>query len=127
MNDNQLAQPTFDRVLGTLDGLPGVSSTKPSTVQSILPFIGAGATHVVQTYKDKEQGFMIFIQIVDAEGRARFVLPDKVCQAIYRQRQSLTDRSTPASRARRARKRQRERQRHEREERRRRWAEKNGG
>ena len=125
MPDNQ-AQPTFDRVLGCIDGMPDVQSTKPSTVMSVLPFVGAVVTYVVQTYRTKDQGFMVFLQTVDAEGRARFLIPDKVAQAIYRQRQSLTDRSTPASRARQQRKRERERRRVAKEARRQRLAETGG-
>ena len=96
----QTAQPTFDRIFGKLDGLG--KSTKPSTVQTTTPIVGGVSTWIVQTMKT-EDGFTVFVQMVDAEGRARFVLPDKVSQAIYRQRQSLTDRSTPQSRARKAR------------------------
>lgn len=116
----QQAQPTvepvvnamsFDRVLDGVHGLPGYKSTKPSTVIDKIPILAVTTSYIVQTYKTADNGFMIFMQIVDAEGRARFIVPNKVAQAIYRQRQSLADRSTPGSRARKAKARERERQR----------------
>ena len=110
MNQDHVAQPTFDRVYSGLDGLPGIKSVKPSTVVSSLPIIGTTVTYVVQTIKTSDMGFTLFVQVVDAEGRARLVIPNKVCQAIYRQRQALTDRSTPQSRAATARKRARKAQ-----------------
>lgn len=103
------AQPVFDRLHGTYTDLPNIRWTKPSTVQEALPFVGNVSTHVVQTLRTEDGGFMVFIQIVDADGRARLVLPSKVCQSIYRQHQSLVDRSTPESRKRKAAQRQRAR------------------
>lgn len=119
------AQTTFDRILAGYDGLPGFKKTKPSTVIAAIPIVGTVTTYVVQSLRTEDGGFTVFVQIMDAEGRARFVIPDKVAQALYRQRQSLTDRSTPTSRAKRARKAQRERNRREKEARRQAWAEKN--
>lgn len=116
----------FDRLLGKIDGLPGVQRTRPTTVLSIMPFLGNALTYVVQTYRTADDGFIVFLQMVDAEGRERLVLPDKVAQAIYRQRQSLTDRSTPASRERQRHKREREKRRREREARRQRWQSETG-
>jgi hypothetical protein len=123
--DRRLAG-TFDRVLGTLDGLPDVTSTKPSTVQTVLPFIGNVTTYVVRTFRSREAGFTGFIELVDVEGRARIVLPDKVMQALYRQRQSLTDRSTPESRARKAASKAKAKAKAERAKRKAAWAAKNG-
>lgn len=119
--DRRLAS-TFDRVLGTLDGLPEVTSTRPATVQTVLPFVGNVTTYVLRTFKSREAGFTLFLELVDAEGRARIVLPDKAVQAIYRQRQSLTDRSTPASRAAKAKARERAKAKAAREARKAAWA-----
>lgn len=82
----------FDRILGQIDGVPGVLKSRPSTVTSVLPIIGRSQTHVVQTYKT-EDGFVGFVQMVDAEGRARIVLPPLVMNAIYRQREALVERA----------------------------------
>lgn len=78
----------FDRIIGAIDGLPGVRRSRPSTVTSVLPILGNSQTHVVQTYKG-DDGFYVFVQTVDAEGKARIVLPPKVAAAIYRQRDAL--------------------------------------
>lgn len=106
MQDYQ-ASPTFDRIMGLIVGLPDTKLSRPSTVLTVMPLVGASVTYVVQTHKAKE-GFTVFLQMVDAEGRARFVIPPKVADAIYRQRQSLADRSTPESRARQRRRQERE-------------------
>lgn len=79
---------SFDRLIGMIDGLPSVTKSRPTTVTSVMPFIGNSQTHVVQTYKG-EDGFTVFLQMVDADGRARIVIPPKVANAIYRQRDSL--------------------------------------
>ena len=91
-----------------------------------MPIIGTTQTYVVQTYRNEDGGFTIFLQMVDAEGRARFIIPPRVAQAIYRQRQSLTDKSTPASRAKARRSKERERKRKERTARKQAYAARNG-
>ena len=79
----------FDRIIGDIDGLPGVRKARPSTVTSVVPMLGRSQTYVVQTYRT-EDGDYTFIQMVDAEGRARVVLPPKVTAALARQRDALT-------------------------------------
>jgi hypothetical protein len=110
---NESASQRFDRVIGTLHDLPGVKSTRPTTVRAIMPLSNEASTHIVQTMRTEDGGFVVFIETMDAQGHVRLVLPDKVAQALYRQRQSLTDRSTPESRARKAARAARERQRQE--------------
>jgi hypothetical protein len=83
----------FDRLIGTIDGLPNVTKSRPSTVTTVLPLIGLSQTFVVQSYKDADEGFYVFLQMVDAEGRARIALPPKVTAAIYRQQDALIRRS----------------------------------
>ena len=100
--DQSLGGRKFDRIHSSLNGLPDTKMTRPSTLLDQLPIIGDTTTYVVQTHRAKDEGFTIFLQVVDAEGRERFVIPPKVAAAIYRQRQSLTDRSTPESRKRKA-------------------------
>lgn len=78
----------FDRVIGSLDGIPGVRKTRPSTVTTVLPILGRSETCIVQTYRT-EDGFVGFLQMVDAEGRARIVIPAQAMDAIARQRESL--------------------------------------
>jgi len=116
-------QQRFDRIMGTLTGLPGVRMTRPSTVLSAVPIINEVTTAVVQTYRSEDDGFLIFLQIVDANGHDRIVIPDRVAQAIYRQRAALVDRSTAESRKRATAKRDRARARAEKADRSRRWRE----
>lgn len=91
MNDDQnpVQRDAFDRIIGAIDGLPDVKKARPSTVTTVLPIIGRSQTYVVQTYHDREDGFTVFLQMVDAEGRARIAIPPKVAAAIYRQRDAL--------------------------------------
>lgn len=114
---SESASQRFDRIIGGLHGLPGVKSTRPTTVRSILPLANEATTHIVQTMRLEDGSFVVFIETMDAQGHVRLVLPDKVAQAVYRQRSSLTDRSTPESRARKAAKAARDRRRVEKLER----------
>ncbi len=84
----------FDRALAVLD-MPDTLSTQPSTIVSNNPILGHGGTHIIQTARQREDGFSLFIQVLDIGGgqAIQLVLPDKVCRAIYRQRQSLIDRA----------------------------------
>jgi hypothetical protein len=87
----------FDRLIGSLHGLPDVRATRPSTVTTVLPLLGNSQTFVVQTYRQRDAGDTIFLQMVDAEGRARIVIPPRVADAIARQRVSLTKASRRAA------------------------------
>lgn len=100
------APAKFDRVLGMLHDLPDVKQTRPSTVTAVMPILGDVQTYVVQTYR-QGTAYIGFLQMVDADGRERIVIPSKVMAAIYRQRDSLLDRSTPESRARERKRRER--------------------
>lgn len=91
---------SFDRIHSQLKGLPDTKMAGPSTKRSTLPILDSVLTTVVETHRGPETGFTIFIEIVDASGAQRYVLPDTIAQTIYRQRQSLVDRSTPESRRR---------------------------
>ena len=87
-SDNTI--PVFDRLIGALHGLPDVVVSKPSTIRTMLPVIGASQTYIVQTYRQREQGDTIFIEAVSAEGTMRIALPPKVADAIARQRDLIT-------------------------------------
>jgi len=80
---------TFDRIIGTIDGLPGVRKSKASTVVTVLPILGNAQTFVIQTYQDRDEGFTVFVQAISGEASYRIVLPPKVAQAMYRQREAL--------------------------------------
>ena len=83
----------FDKLLGSLHGLPGVTATKPSTVQAIHPLLGCTQMFIIQTYRQKEEGDVIFIQAVSKEGTVRIALPPAAADALARQRESLTGKS----------------------------------
>jgi hypothetical protein len=129
-----LEAPTadFDRSRSQMAGLPGVKFTMARTILDVYPMLHEkNVTFVIETARkqvpgDNDSGFTIFLQIVDAQGSRRVVIPPKAAAIIYRQRQSLTDRSTPESRKRAAARRQREKQRKEREARRAKYRARNG-
>jgi hypothetical protein len=78
----------FDRIIGQIDGLPGIDKSRPTTVTTVMPILGSSQTYVVQTYKT-DDGFMAFIQMISGETSVRIALPAKVTAALYRQRDSL--------------------------------------
>jgi hypothetical protein len=80
---------TFDRLIGGLDGLPDVVSTKPTPVRTLVPLLGSAQTFLVQTYRQREQGDTIFLECVSAEGTFRLAIPPKVADVIARQREAL--------------------------------------
>lgn len=95
MNDERSAAmpDEFDRILGSLDGLPDVSSVKPTTIRTITPLVGAAQTFIIQTFRQRDVGDTIFIEHVGKNGSLRLVIPPKVADAISRQRDALTARA----------------------------------
>ncbi|MGB2713261.1 MAG: hypothetical protein WBC51_03720 [Vicinamibacterales bacterium] len=45
----------YDRLLGALDGLPGVLSTKPAIAQQLTPILGTSQTFVIRTVRQQER------------------------------------------------------------------------
>lgn len=93
------APGTYDRLLGSMDGLPGVSSTKSTTVAVVMPILGTSQTYIIRTFrsqaadmdgKPKPATFTVFLQFIEGERAVKIVLPAKVAEAILRQRESLT-------------------------------------
>ena len=99
----------FDRILGMLDGVPGVDKTPASTLVALVDVVGKASTFIVQTYRRRDDaeslganavrplagpldrpGDTIFVQHIDASGSYRFVLPPVVADVIARQRDALT-------------------------------------
>lgn len=81
---------TFDRMMGALDGLPDVVAVKPSTVRVVVPIVGNAETYIVQSFRQRDEGDVVFIEHVGRKGTTRLVLPAKVADVIARQRESLT-------------------------------------
>jgi hypothetical protein len=93
MNDQpSSAMPEYyDRQLGALHGLPDVTKTKASTVRTVPPLgIGGSQVFILQTYRQREQGDTIFLEMVSAGGAVRLVIPPAVSNLIARQRDALT-------------------------------------
>jgi hypothetical protein len=80
----------FDRLMGALVGLPDVTHTKPSTITSVEPFVGEALTFIVQTYRQREVGDTIFLQVASSEGLVRVAITPAAADAIARQRDALT-------------------------------------
>lgn len=92
---DEVARDVFDKVIGLIDGTPGTRKARPTTVTSVEPMLGDSQTYVVQTYKT-DAGFYGFVQSIDRRGGARFVLPPRVMNSIYRQRDALIKASRSA-------------------------------
>jgi hypothetical protein len=58
-----------------------------------MPILGRAQTYVIQTVRLPNGDHVGFLQMVDAEGRARLVIPEKVMAALYRQREGLLKRA----------------------------------
>ena len=80
----------FDRLIGSLHGVPDVVSTQPSTVRALTPL---AETFIIQTFRHIEQGDRIFVERISEGGALRVVLPPAVANAIARQRDALSARS----------------------------------
>lgn len=86
----------FDRALGMLDGLNGVTRTAPTTKVVTVPIIGQAATYIVQTFRRRDENDeaarsedTIFLQYLDGTQSYRIVIPSAVADVIARQRDSL--------------------------------------
>jgi hypothetical protein len=84
----------YDRQLSALHDLPDVTKVKATTVRTVPP-LGIGGTQVfiVQTYRQRERGDTIFLEVVGVGGAVRLVIPPTVSNTIARQRDALTARS----------------------------------
>lgn len=90
---NEKDNPTlsyFDRAIGQLHGLPDVVSTKATTLR-VVPTFGIGSqTYIVQTFRQREVGDTVFLEITSDQGATRIVVPPDVADVIARQRDQLT-------------------------------------
>lgn len=82
----------FDRMLGQLEGLPDVTKTKMVPLRVVPPLgIGGSQSYTVQTYRQREVGDTIFLEVGNQDGLKRIIIPPAVAAAIARQRDQLTD------------------------------------
>jgi hypothetical protein len=80
---------SFDRTLGSLEGLPDVVQVKATTVRVTTPLLGKAQTFIVQTIRQRDVGDFVFLEYVDAEGSTRMVIPPKVTEVIARHRDAI--------------------------------------
>src|SRR2546423_15059292 len=76
-------------MISALEGLPDVVKVKATTVRTVTPLIGASQTFIVQTVRQRDVGDHVFLEIVDAGGAVRVVMPPAVADCISRQRDAL--------------------------------------
>jgi hypothetical protein len=88
-----MANDTFDRMLGMLEGLPDVLRTKPTTLRAVTPLVGNAQTFIVQTVRKRDEHeqhtFLAFLEVATAEGLIRMILPHNVLDALLNQREAL--------------------------------------
>lgn len=97
----------FDRIHAQRQGLPGYRAVKPSTIRESAVLMGNVVTFTIETMRCEEYGVTTFLEIADAEGNVRVVLPDKVVARIASQRESVLKPPPSPAAAERARKRRR--------------------
>ena len=91
MPEQQYRSPdAFDRMAGALANLPVATSSKPTTVSTVSPLIGASQSIIIRTIRQREVGDHLFIECCSADGLVRMYLPPEAAAAIARQRDSLT-------------------------------------
>lgn len=106
MRDADHTIDPFDSTRGALDGMPGVLSTRPSTIDVMTPLTGASTTFIVQTFRHPvppkpgakpaggeeapdRYGYTVFIQVVEGDGVKRVAVPPRVSELVAAQRESL--------------------------------------
>lgn len=83
----------FDRTSGMLHGLPDVVHTRPTTMR-VVPPLGLGThTYIVQTFRQREVGDTVFLEVASEGSITRIVIPPAVADVISRQRDQLTAQS----------------------------------
>jgi hypothetical protein len=87
----------YDRLMGLLDGLNGVTKTHAKTI-NIVPTLGVGGTrtYFIQTYRQRDEHDekarsrdTVFLVVAGPQGFCRHAFPAEVADAIARQRESL--------------------------------------
>jgi hypothetical protein len=83
----------FDRAKSSLHDLPDVIRSKETTV-TVIPPMGIGShTYVVVTFRQREIGDSIFLQVISEGNATRIVIPPAIADVIARQRDQLTGKS----------------------------------
>lgn len=77
----------YDRARETMAGTPGFIKRQSTVVSNPLSFLPT-AQYIIETCRNDEE-WRIFVSYVDAEGGRRYVLPDKVCKALWRHYEAI--------------------------------------
>lgn len=84
----------FDRQYSTLDGLPDVVKTRPTTIRVVPHNLGIGThTYIVSAARQREKGDTIFLEVASESGITRIVIPPAVADTIARHREQLNGKS----------------------------------
>lgn len=93
----------FDLLLGSLQGIPGVTSTRESTITDLPPMgMGGSRVFIVQTYRKRDlvseepkpAKDTIFLQCLGKDAHTfRIAIPSGVADVIARQRDALSTKS----------------------------------
>lgn len=104
MADDRSPMPDeFDRLLGSLDGLPDTYKTKPAVIRTVPP-LGVGGTRmfIAQTFRQYDKRTnkkgedvsvardTLFLEVTGPDGTIRLVVPNAVLDALVRQRDAIT-------------------------------------
>lgn len=85
--DSDSSLDKFERARESLWGTPGFQRRNSTITTPGWAFMPSGSW-IVETIKT-DDAFAIFLQVIDKSGGQRIVLPQKVCQAIYKQHESI--------------------------------------
>jgi len=80
----------FDRVRGGLEQVG--MKTKATTIRNADFLVGNVQSYIVETIRH-DGGDTIFVEVANKDGNTRVVLPPKVADTIFRQRNALTKRT----------------------------------
>lgn len=89
----------YDLVMAKIDGAQGVVRSKEATIRAmpLWGIEGGMELWVVQTIRVVGKGEYVFLDNVSAKGGSRLVLSPAVTAAIYRQRDSVSDKHRSSS------------------------------
>lgn len=88
--DQNNALKSYDRLMAALDGIPDCARSRPTTIRTTHPLLGNVETFIVQTFRQKDEGDIIFIEHTGPEGYERYYLPAAVAKVLQRHRDQLT-------------------------------------
>ena len=84
----------FDKTLDAMRGLPDTVHTSPSTLRYMPALaIGGSLLYIVQTFRQRDVGDTVFLELASETGNVRLVLPPPVTAILNRQRDALSEKN----------------------------------